>query len=85
VQIHRLHDLLLLFDDLLMKIFDTIHHGLEARDLVQNCIQLLLALGDDIDNALIFELDSRAIGFGESGVWSFKDWNSHSGACEDVL
>jgi hypothetical protein len=58
-----------------MKIFDAIHHGLQARDLMHNCIQLLLALGDYIDNALAFGLDRRAVGIGKSGVWSLKDWN----------
>lgn len=85
MQIHRLCDLLLLFYDLLMKIFDAIHHGLQARDLMHNCIQLLLALGDYIDNALAFGLDRRAVGIGKSGVWSLKDWNDHLWrACENV-
>lgn len=47
-----------------MKMVWTIGEALQGYDLVQNCVQLLLAFGDNGEDALFFVYDDRLIGIG---------------------
>lgn len=74
MQINGFDDLVLPLDELLLKCMDTIHDCLQTRDIMQNCVQLVLAFGDNGTDALVFELNRIVIGIGvyRSRVRSFE-------------
>lgn len=74
MQIQRLRDLVLV-DEPTMKVVWAIGQALQGCDLVQNCVQLLLAFGDNGEDALVFVYGDRLIVIGELGVGGFKVWN----------
>lgn len=75
VDVDGLDNSVLLLDEVMMKHLQLIHDNIRARDLVQTCIQLLLAFGDDGGDTLVFELDGRKVSIGKSRVRRFKFWN----------